>query len=284
MLEQSLSSFGGLGRVGEHFISYVYRARRNAAVRLANRLIGEQRLPPRFRQARAAQGPRAMLPCDLVQVLTFGQDRQGGCGVTVMADYATLLAQGYFGQKPRKDSYDAGLVRSFLLDFGRAFEEVRIIRHRRENVLDQALSRYFLRRTGIGHDLGDSKVTSARVAPKSKEEILAALDAGEELRTLASIDRENAFLDEVTARVALPTLELSYEEMLADAAAVARRVAVFSGQESKSALFAPRTRKLSDEQSLREAKQKISAKLKLDERSWSDESLILAARKTVQGT
>ena len=49
MLEQCLSNFGGLGRMGEHFVPYVYRARRNALVRLANRLLGEERLPPRFR-------------------------------------------------------------------------------------------------------------------------------------------------------------------------------------------------------------------------------------------
>jgi hypothetical protein len=34
---------------------------------------------------------------------------------------------------------------------------------------------------------------------------------------------------------------------------------------------------------LREAKQKIAAALKLDATAWSDETLILAARKTAQG-
>lgn len=284
MLEQCLSNFGGLGRMGEHFVPYVYRARRNALVRLANRLLGEERLPPRFRQARASQGPRAMLPRDLVAVLRAGSDRQGNCGVTVMADYATTVAQGYFGLAPQQEAYDVKLVQSFLKDFGSAFSEVKIIRHRRENVLDQALSRYFMRRTGVAHDMGDSKVTSARVAPKSKEEIAATLEVGEVLRILAAIDRENGFLDELARLMALPTLELTYEEVLADSAAVAGRVADFSGRKGDAARFAARTRKVSDEKTVREAKNRIAESLKLEAGGWSDESLIKAARQAAKST
>ena len=223
-----------------------------------------------------------MAPIDIAGALERGKDADGNVGITLMANYTSILAAAYFG-KPRKiDVYSPAQSARLINSLGVFFDEVRVITNKRGNLLDQALSSYLSNSTGLGHIVDGRKVVRKKGSKIPLESALERLSAKVLGQHLESLEKDNRFIDHLVRRLDYPTLALTYEEVCSDPEGVGRRVLDFVGHDGQPGDFRSKTKKVVDQETTKLAKQKLAAELFGPGAQWSDRDIVKALRARSQ--
>lgn len=186
LLCSELGAIGGLGQPGEHLLSW--------------------------RRARGA-GQRLDVPA-LAEASAPGLDADGWVGHKIMSDYLGELAAAWGGGGPEAGpAHQARFIEWLCEHIG----PTAVIRISRSDRLDQALSRYLAAETGLYFRAVDGICQYGDTGHRSSLDVAVdGLSLARINRIIGKINREEAALDAVCARLDALVLQIEYEALAAD--------------------------------------------------------------------
>lgn len=229
--ERGLQNMGGLGRPWEYF--------------------------PHYLQAMQDE-PKPEVRRGLVEAcLTSGRTADGTVGITIMANYFSVVAKAYLGVPQAKRCEDVALWISFWEAFRPRFDRV-IAFHLTRDVVDQAVSQLFSEQTGVNHVFQASQTTSMEHAnddtftkhvqlPPARMSHHAAVSSVTPERLLKRIQRlteERRKLTAFDAAAGLGALQVDYALSTGAPEVMARRIFDHAGGVAASTDFASDTKKV----------------------------------------
>ncbi len=232
-LETSVTSLGGMGKLGEHF-----------AQSFVDEVLG-----------RAERSPLGTE--DFRVFLRRGTDATGATGLTIMADYATFMAKMYLGEAYRVPSYDLPAVQRFWAELTGEFDRVFCI-HLTRDPLDQAISRYFSHVTRLNHVIEGKEQHHLAATGLTHADALAGLDPKALLRDFSLIEHQQRFLDGFFSLSGQDALDITYDELCEDYQGVAGRIMEHSDGLAQKDQFQLTTQKVVGSHYVDEAIQKLA--------------------------